>query len=65
MAQTTMESIANDIEWIKNTLKDMKEGQADYVTKDEFWPVKTIVYGGASIILVAVVGAIVALVVKQ
>lgn len=35
-----------------------------YVTREEFWPVKAIVYGGAGIVLVAVVGALVAYVVR-
>jgi hypothetical protein len=34
-----------------------------YVTRMEFWPVKTIVYAGAGVILLAVVGALVAMVV--
>lgn len=38
--------------------------ESDYVTKAEFWPVKTIVYAGAGMILVAVVGAVIALVVR-
>lgn len=36
-----------------------------YVTKEEFWPVRTIVYGGAGIVLTSVVGAIVYLVVQH
>ncbi len=36
----------------------------DYVTKNEFKPVKNIVYGGVGVVLLAVVGAVVALVVR-
>jgi len=35
-----------------------------FVSKTEFWPVKTLVYGFVSILLLSVVGAIVALVLK-
>jgi hypothetical protein len=36
-----------------------------YVSREEFWPVKTIVYGGAAIVLIAVVGALVAVVIRS
>ena len=36
-----------------------------YVTQVEFWPVKTIVYAGAAIILIAVFSAIVYMVIKK
>ena len=38
---------------------------ADYVTQDQFEPVKKIVYGTVATMLLTVIGAIVALVVKQ
>ena len=38
---------------------------ADYVTQDQFEPVKKIVYGTVAAMLLTVIGAIVALVVKQ
>lgn len=37
----------------------------DMVTQDQFWPVKTIVYGLVAIILTAVIVAVVALVVTS
>lgn len=37
---------------------------AEYVTQDQFTPVKNIVYGLVSAILLAVIGALVALVLK-
>lgn len=40
-----------------------KVADDNLVTKDQFWPVKTIVYGLVAIILIAVLGAIIALVV--
>lgn len=59
--------MAND----KVTLKDIYEAinelrdemSDNYVTKQEFWPVKTIVYGGAGIVLVTVFTALVYMVV--
>lgn len=50
--------IESDIDKINNKL------ESSYVTQDEFEPVKKLVFGMVSIILVAVIGAIVALVIK-
>lgn len=69
--QPIIETIKNDISWIKDAVNDIKKNQENqskaneerYVTKAEFWPVKTIVYGGAGIILVSVFGGLIALVV--
>ena len=52
------EKICDSMESWESRLKN------DYVSQSEFWPIKTIVYGGAGIVLVAVMTAIVALVVK-
>jgi len=54
---TNIENIGDDVKEIKNALKE------DYVTKTEFEPVKKIVYGVVSIILLGVVGAIIGLVI--
>jgi hypothetical protein len=56
---TRLDYIREDVSDIKHRL----EGQ--YVTKDEFAPVAKIVYGMVSVILLAVIGALVALVVRQ
>lgn len=56
---TKIEYIARDVADIKLKLEDQ------YVTMDQFEPVKKIVYGMVSVILLAVIGAVVALVVKQ
>lgn len=56
---TKIEAIEKDITEIKDTLK------ANYVTQDQFAPVKNVVYGMVTLILVAVVGAIVTLVVQK
>lgn len=56
--------IQNDLTYIKEKLNavDTKVSQ-NYVSKDEFEPVRKIVYGLVTLILIAVVGALVALVV--
>lgn len=56
--------IQNDLTYIKEKMNaiDTKVSN-NYVTKEEFEPIKKIVYGVVSLILVAVVGALVALVV--
>ena len=60
--------LANDICHIKNSITEIKElikkMQGEYVTKYEFDPVKKVVYGLVGAILLAVIGGIVALVVK-
>jgi hypothetical protein len=52
------------IDTIKIDVNDIKTKlEREYVTQDQFDPVKKIVYGLVSLILVAVVGALIALVV--
>jgi hypothetical protein len=56
--------IQNDLTYIKEKMNaiDLKVSSG-YVSKEEFEPVRKIVYGLVSIILIAVIGALVALVV--
>jgi hypothetical protein len=56
--QTNILDIKEDVRDIKNKL------EMDYVTKQEFDPVKKVVYGLVSLILVAVVGALITLLIK-
>ena len=49
---------------LKEYIEDEKETQKTFVTQVEFKPIKKIVYGAVSIILTAVLGALVYLVVK-
>lgn len=57
--------IANDLGYIKEKLNEVdSKVSTHYVTKTEFEPIKNIVYGLVSLILIAVVGALVALVVQ-
>ncbi len=58
-------SILVALDFIKKDIDEIKRKlDSNYVTKDQFEPVKKIVYGLVSLILIAVVGAIVALVIK-
>lgn len=53
-----MTSVKNDVREIKDRL------EKDYVSQDQFTPVKNIAYGLVSTILLAVIGALVELVLK-
>lgn len=56
--------IQNDLTYIKEKMNTIDNKVSNnYVSKEEFEPIKKIVYGVVSLILVAVVGALVALVV--
>jgi len=59
-------SITVQLDYIQRDIAEIKESlKADYTKREEFLPVKNIVYGMISVILVAVVGALIALVIKQ
>ena len=56
--------IKNEIIHIRRGVEEIKEDlKTKYVTKEEFNPVKKIVYGAVCFILVGVMGALVALVI--
>lgn len=56
--------LQTDMAYIKEKLNDIDQKvSSGYVSKEEFEPIKKIVYGVVSLILTAVIGAIVALVV--
>jgi hypothetical protein len=64
--QTKIAVARTDIDYIIKTLDEIKLNLAqNYVTKAEFWPVKTIVYGGAGLILITVLGWLLSTVVKK
>lgn len=64
--ETKLELISQDLGYIKRDLADIKQlQQHNYVSKDEFEPVKKIVYGLVGLTLVAVVGALISLVVGR
>ena len=54
-----MKHISSDVSEIKSTLR------GSYVSKDEFEPIKRIVYGLVGLILVTVCGAVLGLVILQ
>lgn len=61
---TKLAVLETNMLYIKEKLDDIdKKVSSGYVSKEEFEPIKKIVYGLVSLILTAVVGAIVALVV--
>lgn len=56
--ESKLDSVRGDVTEIKNVLK------GSYVTQDQFVPVRTVVYGLVGIILLGVVGALLALVLR-
>ncbi len=61
---TDVAVILNEVGYIKEDMRGMRANlEKDYVTQDQFEPIKRVVYGLVSIILTAVVVALVALVV--
>lgn len=57
--------IANDISYIKQDIAEIKEKlEHNYVSKEEFTPVRNIVYGLVGILGLATVGAILKLILK-
>lgn len=69
IAATNAASVSKDIEYIKKDLSEIKQAIKDitgvYVTQVEFRTVRSIVYGLVTLILVAVVGALVNVVVNR
>lgn len=64
--EPNLEVIANDIHYIKRDVAEIKANQqAHYVTKEEFEPIKRIVYGLVGLIMVGVVGAVMSLIFRQ
>lgn len=58
--------IQNDLTYIKDKLNAVDtKVSSHYVSKEEFGPIKNLVYGLVGLILVAVVGALLSLVVMK
>lgn len=58
--------IQKDLEYIKANVDDIKHKmEQDYVTQEEFKPIRNIVYGTITLILTGVVGALLTLVIRQ
>lgn len=64
--KSDLKVIANDIKHISRDVEEIKTTlRGSYVSKDEFEPIKRIVYGLVSLILVTVVGGLMGLVILQ
>lgn len=62
--ETQVAVIATKVEAIEKTVTNIQEKlEGDYITKEEFDPIKKIVYGVVALILTSVFGALIALVV--
>ena len=58
--------LENSMEYIKHSVEDIVHKlEKNYVTQDQFEPIKRLVYGVVTLVLVAVVGAIMALIIKR
>jgi len=58
--------IATDVSYIKRDVAEIKNKlEADYVTRQEFDPIKKVIYGLVTLILTGVVGAIISLVIRK
>jgi hypothetical protein len=63
--ETKLAVMQTDLTYIKEKLNAVDtKVSSNYVSKEEFEPIRKIVYGVVSLILVAVVGAVVALVLE-
>lgn len=64
--RTNMAVMANDIVYIRQTMKDVSDKlEKDYVTRDEFEPVRNVVYGMVGLILVGFLMAVIALIIRK
>ena len=63
---TDVAVILNKVDYIQSEVRGIKtQLEGEYVTKDRFQPVERIVYGMVGTILLAVLGAVVALVINK
>lgn len=61
-----VEVIVTKIDYIQRDITQIRSRlEAEYVTRDQFDPIKKIVYGMVSLVLVAVVGALVSLIIRK
>ena len=62
--ETNLALMAQDINYIKTEVAEIKASlEAKYVTQMEFDPIRKVVYGMVSLILVGVIGALIGLVI--
>lgn len=63
---TQLAVMANDLGYVRKAVDDVKDQlTGNYVTNDQFTPVRNLVYGLVSLILVAVIGALMGLVIVK
>lgn len=64
--EVTLSRIKSDLEYIKRDISEIKNTlKADYVTREEFSPIKSIIYGLVALLLTGIVGALIALVIDK
>jgi hypothetical protein len=64
--EVNMAVMASDLQYIKKETEEIKSLLASkYVTVEAFEPIRKLVYGMVSLILVAVVGAILTIVIRK
>ena len=63
--RTKIALMQQDMSYVKNKLDSVDQKiSTHYVSREEFEPIKKIVYGMVALILISVVGALISLVVK-
>lgn len=64
--ETTVAVILTKVNYIEVEVKDIRAKlEKEYVTQDQFEPIRNVVYGLVSITLLSVVGAVIALVLRK
>jgi hypothetical protein len=64
--EVIVDLLAKDITYIKEKVVIIEKNlENKYVTQDQFAPVKNIVYGLVTLILIAVVGALLTLIIRK
>lgn len=64
--ETTVAVILTKVNYIEAEVKDIRAKlEKEYVTQDQFEPIRKVVYGLVSITLLSVVGAVIALVLRK
>lgn len=63
---TQIALMANDLGYVRKSIDVLTDKiDKNYVTKDEFEPIRKLVYGMVGLILVAVVGAVMTLILRK
>lgn len=64
--RNNIEVLVTKLDYIQEDVREIKHQlEGNYVTKDQFEPIRKIVYGMVSVVLLAVIGALVTLVVQK